>query len=101
MNRTQQTLAISQPELNPAQEKIVINRLLPGAMSARLTTAEQSSMQTLRTKYQSQHHVFSEREMARLRFLHWRLHQPGWDLALDRAGCVHMYAVPLTVAVVA
>jgi hypothetical protein len=46
--------------------------------------AEVDTLQSLRTRYQGDQHLFTARELAHLRFLRWLVHSPGWQRAMDQ-----------------
>jgi hypothetical protein len=49
----------------------------PARSTTTLTRIEQRSLRGLRARYQQDHDLFSDREIAQLRFLRW-LYENGW-----------------------
>ncbi len=45
---------------------------------------EYETLRALRAKYEAGQHLFTEHELARLRFVRWLIHSPGWNRALDQ-----------------
>ncbi len=45
---------------------------------------EHKTLRALRTKYETGQHLLTEHELARLRFVRWLIHAPGWNRALDQ-----------------
>ena len=50
----------------------------------RFSETECSALQSLRTQYQPEQHVFTALELAHLRFLRWLVRSPGWNHGLDQ-----------------
>jgi len=61
----------------------MINRIVRNLGPPRFTTTERLALLALRGRYQKTQHVFTGRELARLRFLCCPTQQPKWDRALD------------------
>jgi hypothetical protein len=45
---------------------------------------ELDGLQSLRARYQTARHLFTDRELAHLRFLRWLVRCPGWNGDLGR-----------------
>lgn len=60
----------------------MINRHL-NISHTQFTEAEVVALQGLRTKYQTDPRLFTDRELAHLRFIRWLVHRPEWNRALD------------------
>jgi len=56
----------------------------PTTRSTQFSQAELDTLRSLRTRYQNTHPLFTDRELARLRFLRWLVRSPGWDPAMDQ-----------------
>jgi hypothetical protein len=63
----------------------MISRIITGTAGTPLTRAERTALRSLRATYQSAQHIFTERELAHLRFLRWLVHSSAWNRAMDRA----------------
>lgn len=63
----------------------MISRIITGTAGTPLTRAERTSLQSLRATYQSASHIFTERELAHMRFVRWLVHSPAWNQEMDRA----------------
>jgi hypothetical protein len=61
----------------------MINRIITGR--TQFNPTELDALRSLRTQYQTGQHVFTPRELARLRFVRWLVKNPGWDRSLDQA----------------
>lgn len=48
------------------------------------TEAQFVALQGLRIRYLTDPHVFTDRELAHLRFVRWLVHRPEWNRALDQ-----------------
>jgi hypothetical protein len=55
---------------------------------------EFDALQSLRKRYKTAHHLFTQRELAHLRFRHWLVRSPGWDRAMDQPYETRARAVP-------
>lgn len=53
------------------------------------TQAEIGTLQRLRKRYQTDPHLFTDRELDHLRFLRWLVHRPEWNRALDQPANAH------------
>jgi len=62
----------------------MINRIITGWTGANFTEAERSALLSLRSKYQTTHHLFTEHELAHLRFIRWLIQSPNWNRAIDQ-----------------
>ncbi|HEX6510419.1 MAG TPA: hypothetical protein VF221_22550 [Chloroflexota bacterium] len=51
---------------------------------AQFSKAELAGLHALRTHYATTRQEFTDRELAHLRFMHWLVRRPAWDLALDQ-----------------
>ncbi|MBV9282069.1 MAG: hypothetical protein JOZ41_18475 [Chloroflexi bacterium] len=56
--------------------------ITPGALQ--FSERELTTLQSLRARYQSAHPLFTDRELARLRFLRWLVQSPDWKRAMDQ-----------------
>jgi len=75
----------------------MIGRLI--STGTRFSELECSALQSLRTQYQPEQHVFTAQELAHLRFLHWLVRSPGWNRALDQPyDTPQRYVLPLEIA---
>jgi hypothetical protein len=45
---------------------------------------ELTALKSLRSRYRTDPQVFTDRELARLRFVRWLVHRPEWNRALDQ-----------------
>ncbi len=45
---------------------------------------EYEALRALCAKYQAGQHLFTEHELARLRFVCWLIQSPGWNRAMDQ-----------------
>lgn len=61
----------------------MISRIIPGTSLSPFTPAERKALRSLRASYQSAQHLFTDRELAHLRFLRWRLRSFARDRAID------------------
>lgn len=61
----------------------MISRYSIASAGAGFSLREYEALSALRAKYQEGQDLFSEQELARLRFMRWLIHAPGWDTALD------------------
>jgi hypothetical protein len=61
----------------------MIGRINP-IVGPAFSETEFDALQSLRTRYQTGQHLFTERELAHLRFLRWLVHSPGWHRAMDQ-----------------
>jgi hypothetical protein len=52
-------------------------------MTTQLTDAECAAFWALRVTYQTDEHLFTERDLSHLRFLRWLVRSPVWDRAMD------------------
>lgn len=68
---------------NRDEENIMIGRLII-ATGAQFSEAEFEALRSLRTKYRDTHHLFTEHELAHLRFQRWLVRSPYWHRSLDR-----------------
>ena len=50
----------------------------------KFTEAVFAALQRLRRRYQTDPHLFTDRELAHLRFVRWLVHRPDWNRALDQ-----------------
>lgn len=57
---------------------------ITNARSPQFSDAETIALQSLRTRYQTDHGLFSARELAHLRFLRWLVQSPNWNRAMDQ-----------------
>jgi hypothetical protein len=55
----------------------------------RFSEMECNALQSLRTKYQPEQHVFTALELAHLRFQRWLVRSPGWNRAMDQPDKTH------------
>jgi len=60
----------------------MIGRII--STGTRLSEMECNALQSLRTGYQPEQHVFTAKELAHLRFLRWLVRSPGWNRAMDQ-----------------
>jgi hypothetical protein len=79
------TLGPHQETTDRHQEDTMISRITTGVAGTPLTRTERAALQSLRASYQSGQHLFTERELAHLRFLRWLVQSPAWNQAMDRA----------------
>jgi hypothetical protein len=68
---------------NRREENAMIDERFP-ISHTRFSEAELDTLQSLRTRYQAGQHLFTERELAQLRFLRWLVQSPGWHRAMDQ-----------------
>ena len=61
----------------------MISRYSVTSAGTRFSLREYEALSALRAKYQEGQDLFGEQELARLRFMRWLIHAPGWDTALD------------------
>jgi hypothetical protein len=61
----------------------MISRIIT-TKGAHFTEAEATALQALRERYHTGQGLFTDREIARLRFLRWLVQSPGWNRALDQ-----------------
>jgi len=47
---------------------------------------EHETLRALRAKYETGQHLFTQQELARLRFVRWLIQSPGWNRAMDEMG---------------
>jgi hypothetical protein len=45
---------------------------------------ERDALQSLRTAYKAEAHIFTAQELVRLSFMRWLVQSPGWKKSLDR-----------------
>lgn len=61
----------------------MISPIIPGTSLPPFTPAERKALRSLRASYQSAQHLFTDRELAHLRFLRWHLRRFARDGAID------------------
>ncbi len=61
----------------------MISRIAKTSTSPRLNGAERRALLSLRLSYQGSQQVFTEKELARLRFVRWFVHTPNYNRGLD------------------
>lgn len=69
----------------------MLDRTIFGRHS-QFTRAEHAALQVLRTQYMSPRPRFTDRELAHLRFMHWLVHRPDWNRALDQLAIAQVMA---------
>lgn len=57
----------------------MISRIVTGTGLTPFTPAERKALRSLRASYQSVQHLFTDRELAHLLFLRWRVESSRWD----------------------
>lgn len=71
----------------------MINRIAKSSTSPRLNSAERSAFISLRLSYHGSHQVFTEKELARLRFVRWLVHNPNYNRGLDHLDPLYLRPV--------
>lgn len=67
------------------QEDTMIDRIITGTAGPRFTYTERAALRSLQATYEPAQHVFTERELAHVRFLRWLVYSSSWNRALDLA----------------
>lgn len=64
----------------------MIDRIITGTAGPRFTRTERTALRSLQATYEPAQHIFTERELAHVRFLRWLVYSSAWNRAMDRAG---------------